>query len=97
MTFYLYNDDSLGCLAFHHQTPDMARTLDAVIKGLPFDQQQEIEDQAARLIEEEMSLRHLRKAYTPIQKRMTEALHITQDGVPLTSNPSFYADAMGGK
>jgi hypothetical protein len=38
----------------------MARTLNDVIKGLPLDQQQEIEVQAARLIEDEMTLRDLR-------------------------------------
>ncbi len=32
------------------------------IKGLPLDQQQEFETQAARLIEEEMTLRDLHKA-----------------------------------
>lgn len=59
----------------------MARTLDEVIKGLPLDQQQEIKVQAARLIEEELTLRDLRKAHTLTQERMAEALHISQDGV----------------
>jgi hypothetical protein len=31
--------------------------------GLPFDQQHEVEAQAAQLIEEEMTLRDLRKAH----------------------------------
>ena len=34
----------------------MTRTLDAVIGGLPLDQQREIEARAAQLIEEEMTL-----------------------------------------
>ena len=41
----------------------MARTLDDMIKGLPLDQQREIEAKAAWLIEEEMTLRDLRKAH----------------------------------
>ena len=59
----------------------MARTLDEVIRSLPLDQQQDIEAQAARLIEEEMTLRDLRKAQEFTQARIAEALHITQDGV----------------
>jgi hypothetical protein len=41
----------------------MARTLDEVIGGLPLDQQRVIEACAAELIEEEMTLRDLRKAH----------------------------------
>jgi DNA-binding transcriptional regulator YiaG len=58
----------------------MTRTLNEIIKRLPSDQQREIEEQAARLIEEEMTLRDLRKAHDLTQERMAEALHITQDG-----------------
>jgi transcriptional regulator with XRE-family HTH domain len=83
----------------------MTRTLDEIIKGLPLDQQQEIETQAARLIEEEMTLRDLRKARELTQKRMAEALHISQDGVSriekrsdfLLSTLRSYVEAMGGK
>ena len=60
---------------------DMARTLDAVISGLPLDQQREIEAQEAQLIEEEMTLSDLRKARELTQKRVAEALNISQDGV----------------
>src|SRR5476651_786095 len=83
---------------------DMARTLNDVIKGLPLDQQQEIEVQAARLIEDEMTLRDLRKAHDLTQERVAEALHISQDGVSriekrsdfLLSTLSSYVEAMGG-
>lgn len=83
----------------------MARTLDEVIKGLPLDQQQEIEEQAARLIEDEMTLRDLRKAHELTQERMAEALRISQDGVSriekrsdlLLSTLRSYIEAMGGK
>ena len=83
----------------------MARALDEVISGLPLDQQQEIEARAAQLIEEEMTLRDLRKAHELTQARMAEALHISQDGVSrietrsdfLLSTLRCYVEAMGGK
>jgi len=83
----------------------MVRVLNDVIKGLPLDQQQEIEAQAARLIEEEITLRDLRKAHDLTQERMAEALHISQDGVSriekrsdfLLSTLRSYVEAMGGK
>ena len=83
----------------------MARTLNAVIKALPLDQQQDIEAQAARLIEDEMTLRDLRKAHELTQQRMAEALNISQDGVSrlekrsdfLLSTLRSYVEAMGGK
>ena len=83
----------------------MARTLDEVISGLPLDQQREIEARAAQLIEEEMTLRDLRKAHELTQTRMAEALHISQDGVSrietrsdfLLSTLRSYVEAMGGK
>ncbi|MDR3566432.1 MAG: hypothetical protein P4L43_00230 [Syntrophobacteraceae bacterium] len=43
--------------------------MNEVIKGLPLDQQQEIEAQAPRLIEEEMTVRDLRKARELTQER----------------------------
>ena len=83
----------------------MARTLNDVIKSLPLDQQQEIEAHAARLIEEEITLRDLRKAHDLTQERLAEALHISQDGVSriekrsdfLLSTLRSYVEAMGGK
>ena len=83
----------------------MARTLNDVIKGLPLDQQKDIETQAARLIEDEMTLRDLRKAHELTQERMAEALQISQDVVSriekrsdfLLSTLRSYIEAMGGK
>jgi DNA-binding XRE family transcriptional regulator len=83
----------------------MARTLNDMIAGLPVDQQHEVEAQAAQLIEEEMTLRDLRKAHALTQERMAEALHISQDGVSriekrsdfLLSTLRSYIEAMGGK
>ncbi|MGD0188732.1 MAG: helix-turn-helix domain-containing protein [Roseiarcus sp.] len=84
---------------------DVVKTLDEVIAGLPFDQQREVAAQAAQLIEEEMTLRDLRKAHELTQERMAEALHISQDGVSriekrsdfLLSTLRSYVEAMGGK
>ena len=83
----------------------MARTLDEVIAGLPDDQQRDIAARAARLIEDEMTLRDLRRAHELTQARMAEALHISQDGVSriekrsdfLLSTLRSYVEAMGGK
>jgi predicted XRE-type DNA-binding protein len=83
----------------------MARTLDAVISGLPLDQQREIEARAAQLIEEEMTLSDLRKARELTQKRVAEALNISQDGVSriearsdfLLSTLGAYVEALGGQ
>ena len=83
----------------------MARTLNDVIQGLPVDQQQEVAARAQRLIEDEMTLRDLRKAHELTQERMAEALHISQDGVSriekrsdfLLSTLRSYVEAMGGK
>ena len=83
----------------------MARTLDEVIAGLPPDQQRDIATAAARLIEDEMTLRDLRKAHELTQTRMAEALHISQDGVSriekrsdfLLSTLRSYLEAMGGQ
>jgi transcriptional regulator with XRE-family HTH domain len=83
----------------------MAKTLDEVISGLPLDQQRDIKACAAQLIDEEMTLRDLRKAHELTQTRMAEALHISQDGVSrietrsdfLLSTLRSYVEAMGGK
>ncbi len=83
----------------------MGRTLDEVIGSLPPDQQQDIAIRAAQLIEEEMTLRDLRKAHELTQTRMAEALHISQDGVSriekrsdfLLSTLRSYVEAMGGQ
>ncbi len=83
----------------------MVRKLNDIIAGLPVDQQREVETQAARLIDEEMTLRDLRKAHALTQERMAEALRISQDGVSriekrsdfLLSTLRSYVEAMGGK
>src|SRR5271163_1514062 len=83
----------------------MARTLNEMIEGLPVDQQREVEAQAVQLIEEEMTLRDLRKAHALTQERIAEALYISQDGVSriekrsdfLLSTLRSYVEAMGGK
>ena len=83
----------------------MARTLDEVIGSLPPDQQRDIEAASSRLIEEEMTLRDLRKAHELTQTRMAEALNISQDGVSriekrsdfLLSTLRSYIEAMGGQ
>jgi DNA-binding XRE family transcriptional regulator len=59
----------------------MARTLSEVIADLPRDQQQDIAARAAQLIEDEMTLRDLRKAHELTQERIAETLRISQDGV----------------
>jgi len=79
--------------------------LKEVIESLPLDEQQDVGAQAARLIEEEMTLRDLRKAHELTQERIAEALHISQDGVSriekrsdfLLSTLRSYIEAMGGK
>src|SRR5271154_1639944 len=83
----------------------MARTLNEVIANLPPDQQRDIAEASAHLLEEEMTLRDLRKAHELTQERMAEALHISQDGVSriekrsdfLLSTLRSYIEAMGGK
>ena len=83
----------------------MNATLDDIIAGLPLDQQAEIEAAAKILIEEELTLRDLRKAHELTQNRMSEALNISQDGVSriekrsdlLLSTMRSYVEAMGGK
>lgn len=83
----------------------MARTLRQVMASLPLDEQQDVAAQAARLIEEEMTLRDLRKAHELTQARIAEALRISQDGVSriekrsdfLLSTLRSYVEAMGGK
>jgi DNA-binding XRE family transcriptional regulator len=83
----------------------MARTLDEVIAGLPAGQRQDIAAKAAQLIEDEMTLRDLRKAHELTQTRMAEALRISQDGVSriekrsdfLLSTLRSYVEAMGGQ
>jgi transcriptional regulator with XRE-family HTH domain len=83
----------------------MNTTLDEIIAGLPLDQQAEIEAAAKILIEEELTLRDLRKAHSLTQAQISQALNMTQDGVSrlerrsdlLLSTLRSYVEAMGGK
>jgi transcriptional regulator with XRE-family HTH domain len=83
----------------------MNKTMDEVIAGLPLDQQAEIEAAARILIEEELTLRDLRKAHALTQTQMSQALNMSQDGVSrlerrtdlLLSTLRSYVEAMGGR
>jgi DNA-binding XRE family transcriptional regulator len=59
----------------------MAVNIREKIRGLTAAQRKKVEDRAANLISEEMSLRDLRKARKLTQARVAKALGITQDGV----------------
>jgi len=59
----------------------MAVNIREKIKELSAAQRRKVEDRAAELIAEEMSLRDLRKARKLTQARVAKALGITQDGV----------------
>lgn len=83
----------------------MNMTMDEFIAGLPLDQQTEIEAAAKILIEEELTLRDLRKARALTQAQISQALNMSQDGVSrlerrsdlLLSTMRSYVEAMGGK
>ena len=83
----------------------MNMTMDEFIAGLPLDQQAEIEAAAKILIEEELTLRDLRKARALTQAQISQALNMSQDGVSrlerrsdlLLSTMRSYVEAMGGK
>jgi len=82
----------------------MATTLKTVMKRLPAERRKRIRERAEELIEEELTLRDLRKALDLTQKAMAETLHIGQDSVSrleqrsdlLLSTLRNYVDAMGG-
>ena len=75
-----------------------------VIAGLDPDRRRRIEERAAELIAEEMTLRELRKARQLTQARVAAELGITQDGVSrleqrsdlLLSTLRKTVEAMGG-
>jgi transcriptional regulator with XRE-family HTH domain len=74
------------------------------IKSLSPADRKKVEDRAAELIAEEMSLRELRKAHNMAQERIAEILGIGQEGVSrlekrsdlLISTLRSYVEAMGG-
>ena len=82
----------------------MASDVDERIAKLGPDQRRKVEERAAELISEEMTLRELRKARQLTQARVAAELGITQDGVSrlerrsdlLLSTLRKSVEAMGG-
>ena len=82
----------------------MARNVNDIIKKLPLAQRKKVEDRAAQLIAEEMTLRQLRRARKLTQQKIAKSLHIGQEGVSkiearsdlLISTLQNYVKAMGG-
>src|SRR2546426_12325190 len=81
------------------------KTLDQKIKELNPARRKKIQDRAAELLAEEMSLRELRRAHKLTQERIAETLGIGQDQVSrleqrsdlLISTLRSYVEAMGGR
>lgn len=81
------------------------KTLDQKIKEASPARRKKIEDRAAQLLAEEMSLRELRRAHKLTQERIAETLGIGQDQVSrleqrsdlLISTLRSYVEAMGGR
>jgi transcriptional regulator with XRE-family HTH domain len=81
------------------------KTLDAVVAGLPDHERAAIEERAAALIAEEMTLKELRKALDLTQETVAEALNVKQVNVSqlekrsdfLLSTLRRYVEAMGGE
>ena len=81
------------------------KTLDLKIKELGPARRKKVEDRAAQLLAEEMSLRELRRAHKLTQERIAETLGIGQDQVSrleqrsdlLISTLRSYVEAMGGR
>jgi hypothetical protein len=82
----------------------MPRNVDDIIEKLPPAQRKRVEDRAAQLIAEEMTLRQLRRARKLTQQKIAKSLHIGQEGVSklekrsdlLISTLRSYVEAMGG-
>jgi DNA-binding XRE family transcriptional regulator len=82
----------------------MPRNVDDIIEKLPPAQRKKVEDRAAQLIAEEMTLRQLRRARKLTQQKIARSLHIGQEGVSkleqrsdlLISTLRSYVEAMGG-
>src|SRR5208337_4050685 len=81
------------------------KTLDQKIREASPARRKKIEDRAAQLLAEEMSLRELRRAHKLTQERIAETLGIGQDQVSrleqrsdlLLSTLRSYVEAMGGR
>lgn len=82
----------------------MARTLDDVMKTLPAERRKKIEARGRELIEEELTLRALRKKLNLTQEKMAEMLNTKQGTVSkvekrsdmLISTLRSHIEAMGG-
>ncbi len=83
----------------------MARTLTDKLNSLPADRRKRIESRAAELIDQELTLRELRKALDMTQTALAERLKIGQDTVSrlerrtdmLLSTLDDYVQALGGR
>ncbi len=83
----------------------MGRTLDEIMSTLPSEERTAIESEAHRLIEEEHTLRELRKAFSLTQAQLAETLGVGQDEVSrierradmLVSTLRRFVEAMGGE
>ena len=82
----------------------MALNVNDVIAGLDPERRRKVEDRAAELIAEEMTLRELRKALQLTQVTLARELGITQDGISRLEQRSDFllstlrrtVEAMGG-
>lgn len=83
----------------------MARTLTDKLNSLPADRRERIEARAAELIDQELTLRELRKALDMTQTALAEQLKVGQDTVSrlerrtdmLLSTLDDYVQALGGR
>ena len=83
----------------------MTRTLTEKLQSLPADRRQRVEERAAELIDQELTLRELRKALDMTQNALADELKIGQDTVSrlerrtdmLLSTLSEYVNALGGR
>ncbi|MBT9588156.1 XRE family transcriptional regulator [bacterium] len=83
----------------------MAKSLKEMMDSLTPEERSEVEQSARALIEQEHTLRDLRRAQSLTQERLAEMLGIEQDNVSrmerradmLLSTMSSYVEAMGGK
>jgi transcriptional regulator with XRE-family HTH domain len=83
----------------------MGTSLDEILSKLPAERRTKIEQRAAQLVNEEMTLRDLRLARKLTQERMAELLNIRQESVSrlekrsdlLLSTLRGYIQAMGGQ
>ncbi len=83
----------------------MGKTLEEKLQELPPERRCKVDEQAAALIEEELSLRDLRKALNLTQEQLAASLQIRQEGVSrleqrtdlLLSTLQKHVAAMGGE